>query len=107
MTSPLPLSSSGFPPFMPSPIFSSSFGSSIVSPPPPLPQPLNFSNGSLKYDSKLETKFEPNLSTQQQMQKLEQAHHQQQQQQAAKYLQQQRESSPSPTLMVEPRENSA
>ena len=102
---------------MPSPIFSSSFGSSIVSPPPPLlSQPLNFSNGSLKYDQlhsggKLETKFEPNLSTQQQMQKLEQqqqAHHHQQQQQAAKYLQQQsHRESPSPTLMVEHRENSA
>ena len=82
MTSPLPFSTGGFPPFMPSPIFSTSFGHSIVSPPPhlpSLPQPLNFSNG-LKFEPKstLETKFEPNLSAQHQMMKLEQAHQQQQ-----------------------------
>lgn len=32
-----------------------------------LPPPMNFSNGS-KYEPKLETKFEPNLSTQQKVQ---------------------------------------
>lgn len=96
LTSPASLSSSGFPPFMPSPaIFSSSFGpASLVSPAaaaavsaavsaasgggpphhqhPPYshPLPLNFANNGLKYESsKLETKFEPNLSAQQQLQK--------------------------------------
>ena len=107
LTSPLPISSSGFPPFMPNPIFSSpAFGNlgpaGLLPPSPlPLPQPLNFSNG-LRYESKstLETKFEPNLSaTQQQMQKqIEQQEKQREQEREAvqKFLTSPHPRSPSP-----------
>merc|ERR1712079_273925 len=120
LTSPLPMTSgTGFPPFMPSPIFSSSFGPSMmVSPPIFTGGPLNFSNGS-KYEATktLETKFEPNLSTQQQQiqHKLEQHHHHQQQQQQQRHCEQQQQQSqhilqnrntPSPPLQLEPMNSS-
>ena len=105
LTSPLPISSSGFPPFMPNPIFSSAgFGpsSGIFPPSPlPLPQPLNFSNG-LKFEPKstLDTKFEPNLSaTHQQIRnQIEQQEKQREQEREAvqKYLASPHPRSPSP-----------
>merc|ERR1719189_2655264 len=108
LTSPLPISSSGFPPFMPNPIFSSAgFGpsSGIFPPSPlPLPQPLNFSNG-LKFEPKstLDTKFEPNLSaTHQQIRnQIEQQEKQREQEREAvqKYLASPHPRSPSPPPM--------